>query len=1644
MSRLTKEQAIKYYGQNLPTPTIDRITLTNITHTDEIYTELNAKTVLDAAATEAPYATGGIAGFGPPSMVNFSKLVKVTVSLSFRFSTWEGFDISELTKELFDTIMTVEGTDESLYASILITKNGVPPTASISKTGICQTMHNVGTRGYSFLQSLPPGSRNYYWASTAITAAGAATDFIVALPLADFYDVAEMTAEYDADNNAIVAISNIEIDTYIRNFKEINNLTYYCGTSTAHPFDLSTYEKLDPISRSLNYGNFSYERVLKNGSLETISDPVFVDQAGNQYPETPISALNKKYYKTDSFGKTQITAATNALLSEYERFLEVDAELLDVTDQTKYVLRTYKNDVDFLLFLNKARQGFSITNEDSRAILFSERLAIVINNADVVLRNQEEVVKRMYRNHVILDHRAIENPEFSESSYQTGLTDRDFLYPELYHTNIANYVPMEAQRAGYPGEAELPFSPSELIEEYNFSQNALRQVIQNLLLPNDADFSHAAILESGADLGTKTTALLRLDKLSSELTEWAYETWSSRFIKGSADPVYRKSEYHDGIHYYIADIHPESLWGYSEGISADGPYSGVYPRDTRKWNWGGILGPHYGFELVNPETIVGKQWKDGIGTFWLSPPHFMDMVYSSSPAAGTPYWKPGTFKWGIYMKSTDSLYARNSDGDYQGTTGEFDWDPQATIDRFGYTPAYDVYGGMEDFHQRLGYLPFDIIEPTLYDQMTDVYRADGAERPDNLNPWDHASSYCFPATWAYKFGDSFERFYLGGQTRFNNIGYSCYMNEFFWTATHYSRVSALALLAKEDYQISLYVPKRTDASGLNPDIVDYDPADAPAEIDAEYVPGDDPTELKPVDVEDAVFEDAIEYRNKYFDWIGGIKPLFSNDVPAGRGGWSGAIPGPADGVNMDRATSWFRCARKKRENLHREIQDLINRTYGIDPDTLRGEAGGAALEDRSSTNPNTKLDTFLQEAPGVIGEKVLNTLFTSIGGMNVSRMDTPSERANLANVLTNGLFANFRSELEKYFDNGLCRLYAATVARRPSNVAVSTLTPPAPPPGSDSAPPPPDLHNTTTCQIKYRQLSYEDGDDTRPALPWGEWALPRGISNGTSKNTFVYDFGRDIINAMYITANGQREEIQNRIEQFLETKATFEGVSSDTGIHSALAEVDIVLKKYGYFFFDLEKYIRKNSLISKVLNVDRMLAYFPRAKQMTNAAIKFKEAEIKLHNFDSDANVKGYEVPFFGEMTGQSTFARIRIERDLSSVTAQSSPADFSKMSFYSPIDPSKDAPIAYRKINALQGISFHEITEFTSGSLEAIQAGGGFVDMEVTDTDGDQVEVEGAEAVGILELEGPSGTSLDDPDAAIRAYSGARLGESQDEAAADLERRAAETRLDEVDVTALLESQYAPKDIYSSLVVRNYAFPGFNNAALLRNSWRKDYRLMMFKYQFFTDDDNAYLFNPREEIIESESDLSYDDIEIEIKITDDSDRTVAALADFFVKIHEEFKVDYFQFAEEACAFDAFNQVFNRFFIKRMTDDYPAPPDTPWHRMTVLYAMYQNIFTDIFAGDEIAMRESANSTLEKIRPETGNLRSLREFNDACQVMSDSLRNLKDEMVFIRQDSELDSRGTRTFNLRTVIGNPVVDHIGDYTERVEEPGFDALF
>ena len=120
MSRLTKEQAIKYYGLNLPTPIIEKITLSSVKDNDEIYESMDARTAINAYA--AAHEEMNIESLRAASAVDYNKLVRVTVNLSFRFTTWEGFDISDITEDLFQTFMADGESNESLYVFLF---NGI-------------------------------------------------------------------------------------------------------------------------------------------------------------------------------------------------------------------------------------------------------------------------------------------------------------------------------------------------------------------------------------------------------------------------------------------------------------------------------------------------------------------------------------------------------------------------------------------------------------------------------------------------------------------------------------------------------------------------------------------------------------------------------------------------------------------------------------------------------------------------------------------------------------------------------------------------------------------------------------------------------------------------------------------------------------------------------------------------------------------------------------------------------------------------------------------------------------------------------------------------------------------------------------------------------------------------------------------------------------------------------------------------------------------------------------------------------------------------------------------------------------------------------------------------------------------------------
>jgi hypothetical protein len=124
MPRLTKEQAIDYYGRNLPTPTIDKITLSNLP--DSLKEE-----AIELIKTEDSDFSSEI------EVESFlSDVIKVDIDVSFLFSTDEEFNTKDIEKALFDVQKDTDGDDRSLYLTLYTSYDRIRDNESVFKTGL--------------------------------------------------------------------------------------------------------------------------------------------------------------------------------------------------------------------------------------------------------------------------------------------------------------------------------------------------------------------------------------------------------------------------------------------------------------------------------------------------------------------------------------------------------------------------------------------------------------------------------------------------------------------------------------------------------------------------------------------------------------------------------------------------------------------------------------------------------------------------------------------------------------------------------------------------------------------------------------------------------------------------------------------------------------------------------------------------------------------------------------------------------------------------------------------------------------------------------------------------------------------------------------------------------------------------------------------------------------------------------------------------------------------------------------------------------------------------------------------------------------------------------------------------------------------
>jgi len=121
--------------------------------------------------------------------------------------------------------------------------------------------------------------------------------------------------------------------------------------------------------------------------------------------------------------------------------------------------------------------------------------------------------------------------------------------------------------------------------------------------------------------------------------------------------------------------------------------------------------------------------------------------------------------------------------------------------------------------------------------------------------------------------------------------------------------------------------------------------------------------------------------------------------------------------------------------------------------------------------------------------------------------------------------------------------------------------------------------------------------------------------------------------------------------------AEYHGLGVSKGQHQILSRVDIVTQKYGWFFFDLEKYIQKHSALSRFVNPGLFQKYFEWGRDMVNNTVRIEDVTFFRCPTKYDAATGVYENAF-GE-TGPHVEMKLNINS-----TYNAQPTDIQRLKF--------------------------------------------------------------------------------------------------------------------------------------------------------------------------------------------------------------------------------------------------------------------------------------------------------------------------------------------------------------------------------------------
>ena len=235
---------------------------------------------------------------------------------------------------------------------------------------------------------------------------------------------------YTATGQRIFKVSGIAEHIIVK-MPEYLDINLVAFSSMLTPEELSDSPLTTITGLSTFVGDIAYERILEKNEVPNQTEISYFDSNNEVYMETPLQAINKKYYKLNTISREQILDRFKQVLDAYEPLTQTGKGKKKVTDETlissinlvRFALDEYKDKIDLIPRINAARRSFvEKTTGTSTGALFAD-LKKLVRNSTTALKRSPELTKRLTVNSKIIDARTVVNSGYELPPFPDDISE---------------------------------------------------------------------------------------------------------------------------------------------------------------------------------------------------------------------------------------------------------------------------------------------------------------------------------------------------------------------------------------------------------------------------------------------------------------------------------------------------------------------------------------------------------------------------------------------------------------------------------------------------------------------------------------------------------------------------------------------------------------------------------------------------------------------------------------------------------------------------------------------------------------------------------------------------------------------------------------------------------------------------------------------------------------------------------------------------------------------------------------------------------------------------------------------------------------------------------------------------------------------